>query len=212
MIHSVGTLIDTSITKGREPGEPGTYEFLNRDCAISIADKLNSYNSSCKYIIIILGWFDIIVVEKKKMIYFSASGHPPFIKRYITTKEEAEDYIFSQDNLEATVLKPGFIYSFSERWWSLPLKYDINMWNYIHGYLMENVVPPNSLMKNILQEFYVERAVLLNDIVNTTLYCVSHSDTNGKKLFNKDIEDYSAKFVQENSNSIVWANNKWDFT
>jgi len=47
----------------------------------------------------------------KKMVYLSASGHPPFIPRYITTKEEAENHIFSKKNLKGAALKPGFIYS-----------------------------------------------------------------------------------------------------
>ena len=38
-MHTIGTLIDSSVLKGREPGEVGTYEHLNRDTAISIGNK-----------------------------------------------------------------------------------------------------------------------------------------------------------------------------
>lgn len=74
------------------------------------------------------------------MVYLSASGHPPFIHRYITTKEEAENHIFSKKNLKGAALKPGFIYSLQERWWSVPLKINIDAWNTFHGHLSK-IVP-----------------------------------------------------------------------
>jgi len=39
-VHTCGTLIDTSILKGRTPGEPGTYEHMNRDLLINVAKFL----------------------------------------------------------------------------------------------------------------------------------------------------------------------------
>lgn len=45
VIHTVGTLIDTTITKGSKPGDPGTYELMNRDCAIKVADLLDSFGT-----------------------------------------------------------------------------------------------------------------------------------------------------------------------
>lgn len=38
--QTVGTLIDSSITKNKQIGSDGTYEHLNRDCAISIGNIL----------------------------------------------------------------------------------------------------------------------------------------------------------------------------
>ncbi len=70
----------------------------------------------------------------KKMVYLSASGHPPFIPRYLSTKEEAENFLLNEKNIRTTILKPGFIYSFSDRWWSVPLKYDIDFWNKYYGW------------------------------------------------------------------------------
>lgn len=40
VVHTIGTLIDSSILKGRNPGEVGTYEHLNRDCLINVAKFL----------------------------------------------------------------------------------------------------------------------------------------------------------------------------
>lgn len=36
IIHSLGTLFDTSITKMRSPGDPGTYEQMNRDTFLRV--------------------------------------------------------------------------------------------------------------------------------------------------------------------------------
>lgn len=36
IIHSVGTLVDTSITKWAKPGAPGTYEQMNRDTFLNL--------------------------------------------------------------------------------------------------------------------------------------------------------------------------------
>jgi hypothetical protein len=61
----VATLIDTSVTKLRQPGEPGTYEQMNRDTFLKILSILDT---------------------PKKIIYISAEGNPPFLQRYQTTK------------------------------------------------------------------------------------------------------------------------------
>lgn len=61
VVHTVGTLIDTSITKFRSPGEPGTYEQMNRDSFLKVLEQIQ---------------------PSKKIVYVSASGHPPFIHRY----------------------------------------------------------------------------------------------------------------------------------
>jgi uncharacterized protein YbjT (DUF2867 family) len=101
VVHTVGTLFDTSITKFRQPGESGTYEQMNRDTFLSVLEQ---------------------IPPSKKVVYISASGHPPFIPRYESTKKEAEEALLASGN-EGYILRPGFIYSWEHRWWSLPLKY-----------------------------------------------------------------------------------------
>lgn len=113
IVHTVGTLFDTSITKWRKPGEPGTYEQMNRDTFLSVLREIQ---------------------PSKKVVYISASGHPPFVHRYATTKKEAEDALLASGN-EGYVLRPGFIYSWQYRWWSIPLKYQMDLWNKIHPHL-----------------------------------------------------------------------------
>ena len=64
-MHTIGTLIDSSILKKVNPGGPGTYEAMNRDALKSVLNSLTS---------------------KKQIFYLSAVGHPPFIHRYAQTK------------------------------------------------------------------------------------------------------------------------------
>jgi hypothetical protein len=68
IVHSLGALIDTSITKLRAEGEPGTYEQMNRDSFLKLLSVLNS---------------------PKNIYYFSSESNLPFIPRYLSTKHEA---------------------------------------------------------------------------------------------------------------------------
>lgn len=66
IVHSLATLFDTSITKLRSPGEPGTYEQMNRDTFVHVLNCLEG---------------------RKQVFYISGMGHPPFCPRYQTTKQ-----------------------------------------------------------------------------------------------------------------------------
>jgi len=65
IVHTVGTLIDTSITKGTAQGGPGTYEQVNKDTLLSLLNSLET----CK-----------------KIIYLSSNSDLPLIPRYLSTK------------------------------------------------------------------------------------------------------------------------------
>lgn len=58
VVHTVGTLFDSSVTKGTAPGGPGTYEQVNRDTFASLLANLQS---------------------PKRVVYLSSNGHPPFL-------------------------------------------------------------------------------------------------------------------------------------
>ncbi len=58
IVHTIGTLIDSSVLKGTPPGGPGTYEQVNRDTFRDL-----------------LGYLD----TPKKIIYLSSNAHPPFL-------------------------------------------------------------------------------------------------------------------------------------
>lgn len=69
IVHTIGTLLDTTVTKKAQPGDLGTYEQMNRDTFASLLGVLQT---------------------PKRIIYISSAGHPPFLGRYLTTKYEAE--------------------------------------------------------------------------------------------------------------------------
>ncbi len=72
IVHTIGTLFDTSVTHRVKPGGPGTYEQVNRDTLASLLDVLE---------------------KPKKIIYVSSAGHPPFLSRYLRAKYEAEQLL-----------------------------------------------------------------------------------------------------------------------
>lgn len=40
IVHTVGTLFDSSVTKGTQAGGPGTYEQVNRDTLAAVLSHL----------------------------------------------------------------------------------------------------------------------------------------------------------------------------
>ena len=75
-IFTVGTLFEGTCCKKCLPGEKGSYEHMNRDTAKSVGDMLSK-------------------IGGKKMVYLSGSHYPPYKKRYLSTKMEAEEYLSS---------------------------------------------------------------------------------------------------------------------
>ncbi len=57
VVHSVGVLIDAAIMGRAKPGDVGTYEQMNRDTAIKIANALEKIGDK----------------KKRKIIYLSAN-------------------------------------------------------------------------------------------------------------------------------------------
>ncbi|ORX51254.1 NAD(P)-binding protein [Hesseltinella vesiculosa] len=93
-----GNPLDPQKSKGMP-----TYELINRDTAISLAKQVAQEPSM------------------KTFAYISASDVFPLINpRYITSKREAEKYLFSRPEFNTIVLRPGFMYS-ENRSISLPL-------------------------------------------------------------------------------------------
>lgn len=103
IIHTVGALFDSSITRSEKPGGAGTYEQLNRD---SLASVMNSLSS------------------KKRIIYMSSNQESPFNPRYLSTKHEAEQLLFESQH-EGYAFRPGFIYNWQHRKWSIPVKHNV---------------------------------------------------------------------------------------
>ena len=57
----------------------------------------------------------------------SSEKAPPFLDRYLQSKIEAENFILEEcPAVRPTFLRPGFIYDWSNRWWSIPLRYGVD--------------------------------------------------------------------------------------
>lgn len=78
----------------QDPRSKVTYETMNRDTAIALAKVAAQVSTIQSY------------------VYVSATDLFPCINpRYITTKREAERYLFSRNEFRSVVLRPGFMYS-----------------------------------------------------------------------------------------------------
>ncbi|CCJ29981.1 unnamed protein product [Pneumocystis jirovecii] len=120
IVYSVGTLLESqykhflsakdllSLTFQPSHDENLSYNKLNRDFAIQVADEVSRINTNMPF------------------VYLSAAGGFPGIpRRYIESKREAEDYICSLPNIRPIIMRPGFMYS-KERPISMPLACIIN--------------------------------------------------------------------------------------
>ncbi|KAI8074249.1 uncharacterized protein B0P05DRAFT_547858 [Gilbertella persicaria] len=107
VVHTVGTLLDQS----KKHGANGTYDRLNRDAAITVADTM-------------LSKYDHI--HRRCLVYFSAANAPPSFllnERYILAKREAEQALLGpkyKDKIRVVVFRPGLIYSYHRRQLMLP--------------------------------------------------------------------------------------------
>ncbi|CAD8043529.1 unnamed protein product [Paramecium primaurelia] len=175
VIHTIGTLIDSSVLNNKKPGDQGTYEQMNRDTALNVVKELINTNV--------------------KFVYVSGSAHPPFLKRYLTTKQEVEQHILSlyqQQQLNPIIVRPGFIYSLTQRWWSVPLKYDLAIWKCVHDNA-SRLIPQQSFIGKIFNEFKVDTSIDLQDVVDACLAPLK-IDLIGKSLNNQEMEKVAQQF------------------
>ena len=95
------------------------YEVINRDTMVSVARaaqqfagaKDNAEDAAAAP----------SVADKVPFVFVSAFAAPPLVDpRYLSSKREAEEYLFSCAGLRPVVFRPGFIYS-EERDWSMAL-------------------------------------------------------------------------------------------
>lgn len=94
VVHTVGTLFEQS-----KYGDNGTYDRLNRDAAINVAETMASkYDGK----------------QRRCFIYFSAANAPPenFLgRRYLEAKREAEQLLLGnaefKEKIRVVVFRPG---------------------------------------------------------------------------------------------------------
>lgn len=87
-----------------------SHEGLNRDSCINVAKILAESSQN-----------------KKNFVFFSASDTiAPMLSRYCEMKREAEAYLLrdqlAAERLNSVILRPGLVFSQSQRGWALPLK------------------------------------------------------------------------------------------
>lgn len=175
VVFCIGTLIDSSVTKGAKPGDEGTYEHMNRDCAIAVGNQIERLKD-----------------KTKKMVFVSASRAPPFLPRYLTCKIEAEEHLMRLPSLRTTIVRPGFIYDGKERPVSIPIKMGIDAHSLVFGKLLD-LIPDGSAAKKVLRNFEAGESVSLQEVADSCLLGAMNSKFDGKILTNNDMKLLSEK-------------------
>lgn len=88
VIHSLGVLLDTKFFWKSE--YKGSYEQVNRDSAFTAAELVKGTESN--------------------FVYLSASRGMFFSPRYLSTKQDVEFWLKTNQSIHSTVLQPGFMW------------------------------------------------------------------------------------------------------
>ena len=109
VIHCVGTLIE------KKNNPKLTYNAMNRDTAINVAAELQDIAEAKG--------------QHRTFVLVSSEKAPPFLNAYLTSKLEAEEFIFKEcPNLKSYSIRPGFVWDpTGHRWWSIPLHYGVDL-------------------------------------------------------------------------------------
>ena len=177
IVHSIGVLIDSTITKKSNQGDIGSYEHMNRETAISIGKKLEEINMN------------------KKIVYISASKAPPFLKRYITTKFEAEKYLFELKNVKTTALRPGFIYSKSEKPWTVPVRLGVDLFSTVYKGA-DCIIPKKFPIRSFFENFDVDQSVELESVAISAIVSALSDEFDGEVLGNVDMNVIRKNFYE----------------
>lgn len=103
---------ESDATQSQSMGATEEYEIINRDTMVSVARTAQQFAAESGA---------EAVGEKVPFVFVSAFAAPPLVDpRYLSSKREAEEYLFSCSGLRPVVFRPGFIYS-EERDWSMAL-------------------------------------------------------------------------------------------
>lgn len=176
VLHTPGVLIDDVIKKGKKPGEPGTYEYVNKETAIAMGKKLASLGN-------------------KKMVYMSASKGLPFVPRYLAAKREAEDFLFAQQNLRVTSIRPGFITT-KDNTVKHIMHYPVDIYAGIFGFA--NSLIPDSRFKDFLgQNLDIDHSINVKNVALSIIIAAFDSRYDGKILYNTDMNSLARMFMEK---------------
>ena len=177
VIHTVGTLIDSTVFGGKKPGDPGSYEQMNRDTAIKIGNKLNDFN------------------KKQKIVYISANKAPPILDRYIKTKREAEQHLLNLPGIRTTILRPGFVVSAKERLWSVPMKYLVMMGN-LNTKLGLKVLPEGRV-RRLVEKLDGDEPIELDDLTIAAIVSAFDAKYDGKILLGEEMKNLARNCIEK---------------
>ena len=173
VIHSVGTLVGQG--KG---SDPGSQQSLNRDSCIRVAELFDRLSTQ---------------EQRKRFVMISSEKGPPFIDDYIMYKREAENFLINDlKNVSCTIVRPGFITSVSERAWSIPLKFGVDL-----AYLMNDKVFKNLPGGGMLDYFTPARSISLDTVADAAIQAVN-GDVDVEMITNENLYEYETT-------------NKWPF-
>lgn len=157
VVHTVGTLIEQS-----KYGQDGTYDRLNRDAAITVADTMASHYDG---------------INRRCLVYFSAANAPPkylLNERYIQAKREAEQALLGdkyKETIRVVVLRPGLIFSYHRRQLMLPLALSLIIGSAILKPLT-SYVPTNAM-------YFTDRPLLDSEIAHAVFEILDDSEVEG---------------------------------
>lgn len=128
IIHTIGTLITTDNNK---------YFKINKETALTTAKYANEIIGSSN------------PTKKLNFVYVSAERGLPFplslkFGGYLEAKRQAEKELLDTNkfpNLNAIILRPGFVKDNKDRAWSVPLYYGVNLVNFAEKNLLQKIAP-----------------------------------------------------------------------
>jgi len=128
IIHTIGTLITSDNNK---------YHKINKETALATAklanDLIGSSNQSKK--------LNFVYVSAERGLTFPLSLK---YGGYIESKRQAENELLDSNkfaNLNAIVLRPGFVKDNNDRVWSVPLYYGVNLVNFAEKNVLQKIMP-----------------------------------------------------------------------
>lgn len=175
VVHTVGVLLDSSFTKFKQPGDEGTYEVLNRDTAKAVGSLLNE-------------------IGGKKMVYISASQGAGFTTRYLDTKREAEEFLLQLPKVKVSILRPGFIYSSTDRPWTMPVKIGKDITSRLANVFQE-MAGGNETLRSCAKKLEGDHSIDVNAVAVSALLSAFQTEYDGKILESQEMEKIWERFL-----------------
>lgn len=131
-----------------------------------------------------------VIQERKTVIYISADASPPLIpQRYIIAKQQAEEALLNSIH-EGYILKPGMIYSWKAKKWTLPLQFAVRFWMYLYGLLEKNA--PS--FAHYLKGLKAGEPTQLKEMAETIAHVLENENVAEHVLYNDQIKRYSEEY------------------